>query len=59
MFEESLIETKREKPSKIKIYSLPVAVLFHVVLISGLILYSIYAVDTLTPPPITVSFFTI
>jgi hypothetical protein len=57
MFEESLVETKKPKPSKVKVYSFPVAVLFHVLLITGLVLYSIYAEDVLQPPPIVVSFF--
>ena len=52
-----LVETKREKGTKLKVLSFPVAVLLHVILIVMFVTYNIYSHETLEAPPIMVSFF--
>jgi protein TonB len=57
MFEDQLIESKRQKVDRKRLMTLPMSVLIHVVVVSVAVVATMWAVDEIPEPPIPVSFY--
>ncbi len=54
---DTLVETKRERQTKRALATFPIALGAHIILLSVLIVWNIYAVDELEAPILMVSIF--
>ena len=51
MFEDSLIASRRQARNKMQALTLPIALIIHVVAISGFVIAQVWVVPELSEPP--------